>query len=186
MWRKYLIVGLLFWILTAIPAGADPQPVAVSVSGAVDKPGDWTAARLKAELAADVKAVDFSRHGQKHTASAISLLSLLKAEGIKTELKMGPAVAPKEKNYPLRLVVVVSGRDGYTATFSVAEILPDFGNRAVWLEMDEDGKPLPDRFGPVSLLVPDDVLPGRWVHGIGTIMVLDASAATTQPSDQSH
>ena len=77
---------------------------------------------------------------------------------------------------PLMCAVAVS------ATFSAAELLPDIGNHAAWLEIDEDGKPLSETNAPMSLLVPDDIKPARWVHGVGTITVLDATAAATSRS----
>jgi hypothetical protein len=184
MRRNYLLVGMLMLSALVLTTRADSQTDGVSVAGAVDKPGDWTIARLKSDLPKDVQQIEFTRHGQKHVATVAPLLKVLEAAGIKTELKMGPTMAPTQKNYPLRLVVVVSGRDGYTSTFSLAELLPDFGNHPAWLEIDEDGKPLPPNYGPLSLLVPDDVKPGRWVHGVGAITVLDASIAATQPTAQ--
>jgi len=183
---KNLIVAFVIGLMVCVPAMADAPPDSVSVSGAVDHGGDWNAARLKADAGADFKSIDYSRRGQKHVGNAAPLLSLLKAAGIKTDLKMGPNVPPKQKNYALRLVVVVSGRDGYTATFSLAELLPDFGNHSVWLEVDEDGKALSERDLPMDLIVPDDVKPGRWVHGVGTITVLDASAATQPAVNPDH
>lgn len=90
---------------------------------------------------------------------------------------MDPAADPKDKNFPLRLVVVVTGRDGYVAAFSLAELLTDVGNTDAWLALDLDGKPLPQAHGPAKLIVPADQKPARWVRGIGTIWILDGAAA---------
>jgi DMSO/TMAO reductase YedYZ molybdopterin-dependent catalytic subunit len=162
--------------------GAEPAPeVAVKVSGALAQPSDWTVSRLKTEFAGEIKPVEYSSHGQKHTADSVSLLALLKHCGVPTEIKTGPAAAaadPKTKNLPLRLAVVVRAGDGYAATLSLAEMLPDFGNEDVWLALDMDGKSLSERDGPLRLIVPSDAKPGRWVHGITEIVVLDAASAS--------
>jgi hypothetical protein len=174
---------LSFALIVSIAASTYAQTDSVTVTGEVDHPGNWSVADLKSQLASDFKTIQISRRGQQHSADVVPLLSLLKAAGTKMDLKMGPSVAPTDKNYPLRLIVIVTGRDGYAATFSLAELLPQFGNHAAWLEVAEDGNALSDRDLPMDLVVPDDVKPGRWVHGIGTITILNATTATTQPSE---
>jgi Oxidoreductase molybdopterin binding domain len=112
----------------------------------------------------------------------VALLSVLQDAGIDTVLKMDPKIDPKIKNYNLRLVVVIHGTDGYTTTFSLAELLPDIGNREAWLALDEDGQALSAKEGPVKLIVPSDAKPGRWVRALDSITVLDpTSAATSRP-----
>jgi hypothetical protein len=150
----------------------------VHVGGAIPKASDWTAGQLKAQFAAEIKPITYAGKGESHTCNCVPLLSLLKAAGVQTELKMDPAADPKTKNRPLRLAVVVRGRDGYAALFSLAELLPAIGNRSAWLALDIDGGELPARDGPVKLIVPQDSKPGRWVHEIATITILDAPAAT--------
>ncbi|HUB25388.1 MAG TPA: hypothetical protein VL992_08150 [Tepidisphaeraceae bacterium] len=174
---------LCFALILLIAATARAQSDSIAVTGEVDHPGSFSVSDLKSQFASDLKTIQISRRGQQHSADVVPLLSLLKAAGIKMDLKMGPSVPPTEKNYALRLVVIVTGRDGYAAAFALAELLPQFGNHPVWLELAEDGNALPDRDQPMDLVVPDDVKPGRWVHGIGTITILNATTATTQPSN---
>jgi hypothetical protein len=83
---------------------------------------------------------------------------------------------PKTKNPQMRLAILVRGRDCYAAVFSLAELLPMVGNRAVWLVLDEDGKPLADSDGPTGLIVPDDQMPSRGVHQVAEIDVPDLGA----------
>ena len=71
--------------------------------------------------------------------------------------------------------MAAQGFDGYTVDFSLPELLPEFGHHAVWVALDEDGKPLTGETGPASLLVPDDVKAGRWVHGLTAITVVDGA-----------
>jgi hypothetical protein len=152
----------------------------LKVTGTDGTSHNWTAARLKDDLAAEVKAVEYTSRGQKHTAHGVALLAVLKAAGIPAVLKMDPQVDPKLKNLNLRLAVVIRGGDGYTATFSLAELLPDIGGREAWLAFDEDGKPLPNRDGASKLIVPADQKLGRWVRNVTVITVVDPAPPATQ------
>ena len=110
------------------------------------------------------------------------LLSLLKAAGVQTQLKNDPKAEAKTKHFELRYAVVVQGRDGYVAAFSLAELQPDLGNRHVWLALDADGQPLPASEGPMKLIAMDDGKPARWVHAVQSISLVNVAAATTAPS----
>jgi hypothetical protein len=174
------LLPLFLWF-TATSAHAED---AVQVTGLDGSAQTWTAARLKEVLASDVKAIEWTSHGQKHASSSVPLIAVLKASGVPVALKMDPKADPHLKNYNLRLAVVIQGGDGYTATFSLAELLPEIGGREAWLAFDEDGKPLPDRDGMAKLLVPADQKPGRWVRNVARISVVDPAAATTQSTSQ--
>ncbi|MGD0139842.1 MAG: molybdopterin-dependent oxidoreductase [Tepidisphaeraceae bacterium] len=182
MRQAQFIVGLLTLIALSRSLYAGPVLDAVHVDGAVDKPGDWTTTRVKSELAADLTSISYVSHGQKHVSDAVPLLSLLKAAGVQTQVQMDPNADPKTKNYGLRLVVDVEGRDGYIVVFSLAELLADIGNRHVWLALDMDGQPLTQRDGPMKLIVPEDAKPVRWVHAVQTISVVNGAAPTTRPA----
>jgi hypothetical protein len=70
-----------------------------------------------------------------------------------------------------------------TISISLSELLPEIGNRHAWLAMEIDGHPLPARDAPMNLILPDDVLPGRWVRGVASIDAVDpAKPAATQPA----
>jgi Oxidoreductase molybdopterin binding domain len=183
MQRSKFIVAVLAWIALSASLHAAAGADGITVSGAVDKPGVWTADRLKSELAADLAAISYTSRGHKHTANAVSLLSVLKAAGVQTQLKMDPKADPKIKNFELRLVVVVRGRDGYVAAFSLAELLADVGNRHVWLALDADGQALSPSEGPVRLMVPEDEKPARWIRGVQSIVVVNCAIPTTQPAN---
>jgi len=181
---EHVCVAILIAIVlaSATTAFSAESELAVHVGGEVSKPGDWTVSRIQGELASEIKSVQYASKGQSHTSNCVSLLSILKAAGVQTELKMDPKADPKLKNYELRLAVVVEGRDGYVATFSLAELLADVGNRPVWLALDVDGQPLELRDEPMKLIVPEDQKPARWVHAIQTITVINAASPTTQPA----
>jgi len=137
------------------------------IGGAVIKPGVWDAARLRRDLNGDITTVTYTLKGHRHTAHAVPLWTLL--------LAAGPRVNPQIKHHLLQFVVAVRGQDGYTADFTLGELSPDFGGRAVWVALDEDGKPLTGDGGPVQLLVPGDKKPARWVHAVRAIILTDGA-----------
>jgi len=176
-----LACTLLLTAGTAFCAELEPS---VHVVGDVPKPGDWSVAQIRKELASDVKPVQYAARGQQHQSDCVPLISLLKAAGVQTELKMGPsALDPKTKHQELRLIVVVQGSDGYAVSFSLAELMTDVGDRAVWLALDLDGQPLPvPAEGRLKLMVPEDKKPARAVHSIQTIVVINPAGPATQPA----
>ena len=69
----------------------------------------------------------------------------------------------------VRQTVLVTGRDGYTATLALGEIAPEFENKQVIVAERVDGQPL----GPehLRLVVPGDRRGGRGVHDLMRIAV---------------
>ncbi len=183
MQRLKWMIGLACLAMQVASLRAAPASDGISLGGIVDKPGDWTVVRLKRELAADVTSVDYTGHDGKHTSTAVPLVSLLKAAGAATELKQpAKGVTGAEKHAEMHYAVVVQGRDGYFAVFSIGELMADLANRKIYLALDEDGKPLPDADGPMKLIVPDDGKPARWVHGVQSVSVVKVEPAATQPA----
>lgn len=183
MHRKKQFAVVLSLIALCALIGANAANDKVTIAGAVDKPGEWTVARIKADLAADITTITYTGHDGKHTSSAVPLASLLKAVGVQTELKPPPkGVDPKAKHGEMHFAVTVQGRDGYFAVFSIAELMTDLGNRHIWLALDVDGKPWPAAEAPMKLVVPDDEKPARWVHSVETISVVSVGAPATQPA----
>jgi hypothetical protein len=176
VWWFYSLV-----VLARIAVAGDAPAVHIDGDG-VPQASDWTVDRFQHDLADDVKTIEYTVKNQKHTATAVPLASVLKAAGVDLSVKMNRNADPKTKNRSLRLVVIVRGSDGYTTAISLAELLPEIGNRHAWLAMQIDGQPLPARDAPVNLILPDDVLPGRWVRGVSEIRVIDPAAPTTQPA----
>ena len=180
--RAFAVI-LLFTLIAALPNFAfsqpqDPPPLHIHGDGIA--PTDWTVDQIEKQLAAEITPITYAGHGQPHVFKCVPLISLLKAAGVPTDLKMQPNSDPKTKSYSLRYVAVVRGRDGYIVAFSLAELIPAVGNRHVWLALDEDGQPLSANDGPMRLLSPDDQKPARSVHELADITLIDASA-TTRP-----
>ena len=149
---------------------ADAPPTAtLQVGGAVAAARSWTVPQLRQALAGEVRVVHYTLQGKPHQAHCVPLLAVIQAAR--------PGFHPQVKNDRVRFLVLMRGKDGYSAAFSLAELLPEFGHAAAWLAWDRDGKPLPPEAGPVELLVPGDVKAARWVHGIAAVTVTDAAGA---------
>ncbi|MGO8671610.1 MAG: hypothetical protein ACLQVD_09635 [Capsulimonadaceae bacterium] len=166
---KELATITLFIVLLCVnlPAPAATSPGSFTVSGDVRAAGAWDAARIARDLKPDIHLVPYSLKGHSHTAHCVPMLSLIEA--------CKPAVNARIKHHELQFIVCVQGFDGYTVAFSMAELLPSIGNQKVWVALDEDGKPLVEEGGALQILVPGDVKPARWVHGITAITVTDTA-----------
>jgi tungstate transport system substrate-binding protein len=169
------------------PTAAGDDAGALHVTAPDGTTKQWPAGQLKQAFAANLSDVEYTaRDGGKHTSPAVPLLAVLRAAGVPAELKMDPAADPKMKNANLRLTVAVEGADGYAASFTLAELLPDVGRREAWLALAPD--PSPPR-----LIIPQDRKPARWVRDVARIRAYDAAAGagsgtasarppTTQPA----
>ncbi len=168
------------WAAACLAAAPATRPATrpastIAVDGVVAHPLAWSADDIRTVLAGQVTTIQYESHGHKHSARAVPLLAVLQSAGANTALKVDPRADPKTKNEPLRLAVVVKGHDGYAATFALAELLPEIGDRHVWLALDADDHPLTERSAPAELIVPADAKPGRWVRAVASVTVVDAS-----------
>lgn len=167
---QFLPFGLLLLGAAALgPAALAQTPPAdtFQVAGAVTTPRTWSVAQIKGQMAGQICPLAYAVKGRHHTAHVVPLWTLLQAAG--------PRVNPQIKHHLLQFVVAVRGQDGYTADFTLGELSPDFGDRAVWVALDEDGKPLIGGSGPVELLVPGEKKPARWVHAVRAIVLSDGA-----------
>ena len=172
--RPWSMIFLLLALLGSSElsvAQTAPVPGVVRIGGAVNKPTDWSADKLREAFASQLTKVDYLVKGQKHLSTCVPLLSVVQAAE--------PMTDPKHKNFAMRLVVVVRAADGYAATFGMGELLPDVGNRQVWIAIDFDGQPLSGREAPAKLIVPGDGKPTRAIWGVTRIDVIDPTAAPT-------
>ena len=158
----------------AAPAHETPA-VLLRVLGAVAKPQEWSAEQIREQFSKDIEKVSYTSRGQKIESRCVSLYAILKTAGAEVDLKMSPGTEPGKKNKPVRLAVVVTGRDGYTATFSLGELLPEVGGRQVWLALDANDKAFAEGEGHLRVISPEDKNPSRWVRDVGSIQVVDAT-----------
>lgn len=106
-------------------------------------------------------------HGSALECEGVALQALLKQAGLLQQPLRGPQ---------LTRYLLASGRDGYRAVYSLAELDPSLaGTRADALVVDQcNGTPLPEQDGPLRLLFPADARPARWVRQLESLVVVTA------------
>jgi hypothetical protein len=160
----FLLLGAL---LPAPPDGSDFE-----LAGDLESAGTWDLSRLEKEFSQQIRTVEYTLHDQKGSSRCIPLLAVVE--------RAGPRPATKRRNPLLGFAVVVQGDDGYTACFGLADLLPEFGAKEVYIALDKDGGPLPDGDRPIRLIVPSEKRPARWVFGIEVIRVVDTAGLTVK------
>lgn len=86
-----------------------------------------------------------------------------------TVLEHAGAVDPAKPRDQVRLTVLITGRDGYTAVLALGEVSPEFEAKQVIVAERMDGQDLP--LGHVRLVVPGDKRGGRSVRDVASIVV---------------
>lgn len=61
--------------------------------------------------------------------------------------------------------------DGYRALFSITEVDPAFWLKPILLCYAKDGSSLPEKEGPLRIIVGDEIRHARWVRQVTTIEV---------------
>lgn len=156
------LLGLAFLLLplsAAIPAGPDAPVLTIIRHGA--PPITRTLAALKSMPAMSVQVQDDSGAAAEYTG--VSLQVLLAA----SDVEFGKAI----RGSRLTQYVVVSAADGYRALFSIAEVDPAFRQRSILLCYAKNGSSLPEKEGPLRLVVADEIRHARWVRQVTTIEV---------------
>lgn len=109
---------------------------------------------LKTRNAVTVRVQDDSGTSAQYTG--ISLTGLLASAGV----EFGKSIRGER----LTEYVVVSGGDGYRVPFSLAEIDSMFREKVILLCYAKDGSPLPDKEGPLRLVILEENRHARWVR----------------------
>ncbi len=105
-------------------------------------------------------------HGKQVQCEGVNLFALLQAsKAVPTDPARGAQLAK---------VVVVGARDGYRVAFSLGELDPSLGNRAVVLTNRCNGAALDADDGPWRLVAPGESRPARWIRQVESIRVVDA------------
>jgi len=91
---------------------------------------------------------------------------------------------PNIKNDILRMVMTVTGSDGYQVAFSGGELSPKFGNEPILVAYsDADGQlATAGSNGFARLVVPGDMAGGRYVSNISEMSVFDGVAGAVPES----
>jgi hypothetical protein len=137
-------------------AAAPAAPTAAQV--AVIGPGGRRSVVSAADLNAMRRYSTTVAWGGGHTYEGVALSELLAEAGAPSEVRLhGPA---------LDQVVIVKGRDGFTAVLAIAETAMSFKGQPVILADEEDGKPLSAREGPYRLVIGGEAKPPRAVRDV--------------------
>ena len=105
--------------------------------------------------------------GREATYEGVALTHILRLVGV-------PAGA-RVHGDPTRLLVTVTGQDGYTAVLTLVETDAWFGKAPPIVAMTKNGgQALEPEEGPWRLVVPDDSRPERAVRGVAEIRVFPA------------
>lgn len=159
--------GMVVFLLTTV-ARADQPAATLKVMGDVTTPATWDVAGIESTFKSQMRPVNYTVKGDDHVSNCVPLLAVVEAAD--------PAINPAIKNHQFQFIIEVQGFDGYTVDFTLGDLLPDFGNHAVWLALDEDGKPLTEGEGSgMRLILPFEKRAGRWVYGIARIIIVDGT-----------
>jgi DMSO/TMAO reductase YedYZ molybdopterin-dependent catalytic subunit len=157
---------LLFLALQAVgPAAQLSTGVLVRVSGAVSQP---LALSLQDLAAMPRTKVTAKEHDITATYEGVTLAEILQKAGAPMgKLLRGKAMAT---------YVLVTAKDGYRVVFALPELDPDFtdASQKIILADTADGKPLPEKQGPVRIIVPQEKRGGRWIRMVESIEVVTA------------
>ncbi|MGB3537009.1 MAG: hypothetical protein WBA42_02525 [Mesorhizobium sp.] len=157
MFRTTAVVAFILFALAAPVSANGPASVQLSKAGGV--PVALTAESLSRLPTLDQEVSFQTAKGIRSARyKGVLLWEILKANGMIDE---------SGYHNELRQVFSVTGSDGYRIDFSVGEIAPDFGNKAIMLSTEEDGKALV----PPTLTVPGDKRGARNVHDVVGIEV---------------
>ena len=160
----------LFVFALCVP-GADPP--ALRVEGATGRDG---VARPPLSLSIEdlagmptVTARVQSRDGTHRTYEGVLLSEILK--------RAGQPLGEDLRGSLLSKYVMAIAHDGYHVLFSLPEVDPAFCDAGIIVAHKLDGKPLPDREGPLRIVIPAEKREARWIRMVEKIEI----AATPQP-----
>jgi hypothetical protein len=132
------------------------------VVGAVDAPVTLTAASLDA-MAGRVTATAADHLGREGQWEGVTLRAILDQAGVPGgETLHGRGLSG---------FVVVEARDGYRATFALAELDAGYWDQRPFLADRRNGALLDTEAGPFQVIVPDASKHGRWVRHVACLRV---------------
>jgi len=162
VWQQIAIAVVLF-STNALGQTPSPKsaPVLLTVGGEVTQPLKMTGEDFAKLPHRTINAKD--HEGKATTFEGVELSEILKLAGVKS----GEALRGKE----LALFLVAEATDGYRAVFALPELDHAFTDRVVIVADKRDGKPLPEKEGPLRLVVPDEKREARWVRQVISLTI---------------
>jgi DMSO/TMAO reductase YedYZ molybdopterin-dependent catalytic subunit len=145
------------------PAAQLPASVVLRVTGAVSQP---LALSLEDLAAMPRTKVTAKEHDAGATYEGVALTAILQ--------KAGAPLGKDLHGKALASYVVVTARDGYRVVFALPELDPAFTDAAQHIILVDTvgGKPLPEKQGPVRIIVPQEKKGARWIRMVESIEVV--------------
>jgi DMSO/TMAO reductase YedYZ molybdopterin-dependent catalytic subunit len=147
------------------PAVEIPSSVILRVDGEVTQPLALTLQDLAAMPHAKVAPTE---HGVDTAYEGVPLTEILK--------KAGAPMGEQLRGKAMATYVLLSARDGYRVIFALPELDPAFSENCTEIILADtaNGKPLPEKQGPVRVVVPKDKRAARWIRMVDSIQVVKA------------
>jgi DMSO/TMAO reductase YedYZ molybdopterin-dependent catalytic subunit len=105
--------------------------------------------------------------GKEETYQGVPVVELLKRAGVPQGHELRGAA--------MTTYVRAQGADGYSVTFSLAELDPSIQDSDVIVADTLNGEPIPGKLGPLRLVAPHDKRPARWVSMLRSLTVVKIS-----------
>lgn len=147
---------LLTLVLQAAgPALPSATGIVLHVGGAVSHP---LALSLPDLGAMPRTTVHVQEHDNAVTYEGVTLTAILR--------KAGAPLGSQMHGKTLATYVLITARDGYRVVFALPEVDPDFTDTAqqIILADTADGKPLPEKQGPIRVVAPTEKRAARWIR----------------------
>ncbi len=159
---KYIRLPLALSLFTALLFSQAPPAAVLAVQGDIPSPLSLTADDL-AKMPRQTVSTP-APDGTKIVYEGVTLRAVLE--------KAGAPFGKKLRGKVLTTYVLAKAMDGYQVMFTLGELDPDFGNETILLADKRDGKPLPDKQGPLRLVCPNDHEGARSVRMLQTLEVV--------------
>jgi len=152
---------LLIIALQAVgPAAQLPSGVVLRVSGAISQP---LALSLQDLAAMPRTKVTAKEHDTTVTYEGVALTEILQ--------RAGAPLGKQLHGKALASYILVTAHDGYRVVFALPELDPDFtdASKQIILADAADGKALPEKQGPLRIVVPQEKRGARWIRMVESI-----------------
>jgi len=162
---KYTRLLLAPILLTSLLLAQAPPAAVLAVQGDIATPLSLTADDL-AKMPRETVSLP-NPDGSKTSYEGVTLFGILQ--------KAGVPFGEKLRGKALATYILAKAQDGYQVAFTLGELDPQFGNESILVADKRDGKPLPDKTGPLRLVCPNDKAGARSVRMLETLEVVRAA-----------
>jgi DMSO/TMAO reductase YedYZ molybdopterin-dependent catalytic subunit len=159
---SYTRALLALTVLAGLVLAQAPATAVLSVQGDVASPLSLSADDL-AKMPRQTVSLP-NPDGSKTVYQGVTLFAVLEKAGVPTGEKL--------RGKALTTYILAKAQDGYQVAFTLGELDPQFGNQAILVADTRDGKPLPEKTGPLRLVCPNDHAGARSVRMLQTLEVV--------------